>query len=519
MKDRPQERGPAATTPPETPGGARVVTGIAGLDVLLCGGLLRGGIYMVMGLPGTGKTTLGNQLCFARVAGGGRAAYVTLLAESHARMLANLQPFRFFDHAPIGDALVYVGGYIPLRERGLPGLLDLLRRIVRDERLDLLVLDGFATAHAMAETPTALKEFLAELQVLAAMTDCTTVLLANLTSDDARGPEHSMVDGLIELTLQRDRLYTLREVEVLKFRGSDHLLGRHDLEITLGGLVVRPRIEELASRYIAPAGRSLRRLTSGVEGLDAMLGGGYLSGTTTLLLGFSGSGKTMLGAHFLDAGAARGERGLYFGFYESPERLLDGVARVGLGLREHATSGLVDFIWRPSFRYGLDTVADALLENVRRRGVQRLVIDGLDGLRQASPYPERTIRFVTALINTLRTLDVTTLVTEETQKLFGPEVEVRVEGMSALVESIIFLEYLDVGPELRRLLSIIKQRASGYETTLRELNITAQGIELAASSASASKILAHAFGSTRVRRERPSGPRVRKSRARRPREK
>jgi circadian clock protein KaiC len=126
---------------------------------------------------------------------------------------------------------------------------------------------------------------------------------------------------------------------------------------------------------------------------------------------------------------------------------------------------------------------------------------------------------VTALINTLRTLDVTTLVTEETQKLFGPEVEVRVEGMSALVENILFLEYLDVGPELRRLLSIIKQRASGYETTVRELTITERGIVLAASSASASKILAHASSGLKARRDRQSGPRVRKSRTRRTREK
>jgi circadian clock protein KaiC len=110
--------------------------------------------------------------------------------------------------------------------------------------------------------------------------------------------------------------------------------------------------------------------------------------------------------------------------------------------------------------------------------VKRVVIDGLDGIRQTSPYHERTIRFVTALVNILRAMDVTTIFTEETQKLFGPDVEVRVEGMSALVDNILLLEYLDDGTDLRRLMSIVKQRGRGYDPSVRELSITNRGIEL-----------------------------------------
>lgn len=482
----------------------RLATGVHGLDVVLHGGLLRGGIYVIMGRPGTGKTTLGNQLCFTHVARGGRAAYVTLLAESHARMLANLQSMRFFVTEPVGDSLVYLGAYRVLRDRKLPGLLELLRKVIRDEKATLLLIDGLASAHALGESDVALKEFLVELQMLSAMTDCTTVLLTNMTAEQANSPEHSMVDGLIELTLQRNLQRPVRELEVIKFRGSDHLMGRHDLVITDAGVVVHPRTEELMGRYVAPASESRGRLPTGIPALDKMLHGGILSGSTTMLLGFSGSGKTMLASHFLASGAAKGEAGLYFGFYESPDRLLEATDRVGMGLRAQVDAGRVALMWQPPLRYGLDALGERLLADVQARKVKRLVIDGIDGLRQTAAYPERTIRFLTALVNMLRSLDVTTLVTEETMKLFGPEVEVRVSGISALVENIILLEYLDVGSQLRRLLSVVKQRASGFESSVRELRITDHGIELADDHRSAESILGGGADALRSRARRPN---------------
>jgi circadian clock protein KaiC len=129
--------------------------------------------------------------------------------------------------------------------------------------------------------------------------------------------------------------------------------------------------------------------------------------------------------------------------------------------------------------------------------VRRVVIDGIDGFRQGAAYPERTMRFVTALTNELRAQDVTVLVTEETQKLFGPEVEIRIPGLSALVDNIILLEYMDVSSELKRLLSVVKQRGSGHDGNVRELLITDKGVELAPDAVSAREILG---GTTRTAR-------------------
>jgi len=181
----------------------RAPTGVPGLDAVLRGGFVRGGIYLVMGRPGTGKTTLGNQLCFEHVKQGGRAAYMTLLAESHATMLKNLHTMKFFDASVINNGLSYVGAYRALRDEKLRGLLEMVRRVILDEKASLLVIDGISPARALAENDVALKEFVVELQMLSAMTNCTTILLANMTASDANDPEHTMVDGLIELAWNR----------------------------------------------------------------------------------------------------------------------------------------------------------------------------------------------------------------------------------------------------------------------------------------------------------------------------
>lgn len=466
----------------------RILTGIPGLDTVLGGGFVRGAIYLLMGRPGTGKTTLGNQLCFGH-SRHGRAVYVTMLAESHASMLKNLQKMEFFERSVVNRQLFYVGAYKALREHGLRALLDVVRQVIRDHRASLLVVDGISPARAHAQTDVALKEFIVELQTLCSMTDCTALLLANMTSDDANGAEHTMVDGLIELTFERSSKRTNRALEVIKLRGSRHLLGRQELVITDRGCEIHPRVEDLVvERGLEPQALE-ERVPSGIAELDAMLGGGFVAGTTSILLGFTGSGKTTLGLSFLDAAAGKGIPSLYFGFYEPPGRILAAADAIGLGLRDAEERGKFAQIWQPPYDYGLDGLGRRLFDDVQRRGVRRLVIDGLDGFRQAAVDPDRTIRFITALTNELRGRGVTTLVTEETPRPYGPEVATRVEGTSALADAIVLLEYLTVGTDLRRLISVIKQRETAHQLSVREFALTNRGLRVDATSDGADALL------------------------------
>jgi circadian clock protein KaiC len=481
-------------------------TGVVGLDRVLRGGLVRGATYLIMGRPGTGKTTLGNQLCFARVAQGDRAAYVTLLAESHGSMLRNLQTMRFFDPGVVNKGLSYVGAYRALRDRKLRGLLEIISRVMKDEKCSLLVIDGAAPARMHADTEVALKEFVVELQALSSLLNCTTVLLANMTSDEVSGAEHTMVDGLIELAFDRARRRTLRTLEVVKFRGSEHLLGRHELTVSAAGVEVHPRLEEVLDGSRRPAAASVSRTALGIAGLDSMLQGGLATGTTAVVLGYAGSGKTTLGMHFLDTGANAGEPGLLFGFYESPDRLLRAADGIGLGLRAAAAKGLFSHVWQPPYEFGLDILAERLFAELEQRQAQRVVIDSLDGFRQASSDPERTIRFMTALLNELRARGVTVLLTDETLKPSGPEMEMRVQGMSALVENLLLLEYVMVSTRLRRLVAVIKQRGSQQASFTREFDLTSKGIVVAADAKSAEELISRAEELHSRRSRKPSPP-------------
>ncbi len=456
----------------------RIPSGVIGLDAVLDGGFLQGGTYIVAGMPGTGKTILGNQICFHHVAQGGRVVYVTLLAETHGRMLAHLRGMAFFSEEPLASALHYVSAYRVLTQEGLKGLLELLRQLIRDHRASMLVLDGLVSASASAPNELAFKEFVHELNTLVSVIGCTTFLLTNGHTPEDVHPEHTMVDGLIELTDELIGVRAVRELIVRKFRGSAHLRGRHVFQITQQGITVYPRSEAMLSDPVAVPGEYTSRIPVGISDLDEMLRGGLQRGSATLLMGPSGSGKTLMGLQFLAQGAKLGEPGLYFGFYESPPRLVGKGQAVGLDLSGAVRGGLLEMLWQPPVELVLDALAVKILAAIKRRGIQRLLIDGLVGFKESTVHTERINRFFAAFTNELRALDVTTVFTEETRVLFGPEVETPVKGLSALVENHLFLRQVEWKGVLRRVLVILKTRESGHDPSLRELIIEDGGLKL-----------------------------------------
>ena len=456
----------------------RMPTGVPGLDVILRGGLLRGGIYILMGPPGVGKTTLGANVCFHQAKSGGGAVYLTLLAETSSRMVLHLQGLAFFDPAPIGTKVQFVSGYRTLASEGLAGLLTLLRRVVRDSRATLLVVDGLATVEAFAESGLAFKRFIHELRSQLEMLGCTTLLLTE-SGGDLR-PADPIVDGVIELSYRAAQQRLVRELTVRKFRGSSHVEGVHTFAIGEAGLIVHPRTEALLNAPPPEAKEKRQRLGFGVPGLDAMLRGGLLSGSTTVVLGAPGTGKTLLGLHFVAANARRRQPALHFGFYETPPRLVAKAQGVGLRLGPLVERGAVEILWQAPLEQDLDALADQLLDAIERRRVRRLFLDGLTAFAQATVYPDRLTRFFTALTNELRARDVTTVVAVETRGLFTDEVEPAIEGFSAVVENIVYLRYVEHHSQLQRLISILKARESDHDTTIRQFTIGRRGIEVVA---------------------------------------
>lgn len=453
-------------------------TGIAGLDELLRGGLWKGGIYVVAGFPGSGKTILGNQFCFHHAREGGRAVYVTLLAETHARMLAQVQAMSFFDPSAVGSAIQYLNAFSTTASEGLAGLLDLLRRAVRDHRADLLVLDGMMTAALLSPSKVDYKKFINELQTWAGVIGCTVVFLNSGESDAQRAPEHTMVDGVVELRTVTPDMRSIRQLRIAKFRGSAFTEGNHHYLIAGDGLRVYPRLEAHSRPGPASSRQPSGGLSSvGIPAVDEMLGGGLREGSMTLVFGSSGSGKTTLGLQFVAAGRRLGERALHFGFYESPADVRSKGDGFGLDFSGMIERGELDVVWRSPAEGILDVLAADLLEHIRRRGVRRLFIDGLVGFKEAA-YLERLPGFFSTLSHVLAAAGVTTLITEETRELFIQEVAVPTSGVSAIFQNIVFLRQVERGGELLRLITVVKTRDTKHERTLRRFEIRGDGIQV-----------------------------------------
>ncbi|QDM17577.1 RAD55 family ATPase [Tardiphaga sp. vice278] len=223
----------------------RFATGVPGLDTILGGGVFDGGIYIIQGAPGAGKTILGNQICFAQAAMGRNALYITLLAESHARMIGHMRRLKFFDEAAIPDRMSYVGAFKTLDDDGLRGLLDVVRREVRTRKASIVVLDGLITVHEKAGSDLELKKFIHELQTQASFSNCTMFLLTSAFDANTHPPEHTMVDGLIELRSSLHGRRAERSLQVHKLRGSWFMGGKHSYRITENGHAIYPRVEAL----------------------------------------------------------------------------------------------------------------------------------------------------------------------------------------------------------------------------------------------------------------------------------
>jgi len=473
--------------PDPTAAPTRVETGILGLDTVLLGGLLSGGTYLLMGGPGTGKTVLSNQLCSHRAGLGEHAVYVSVLTESHTRMLTNLRSLSFFEPDFIGSRISYVSGFSVLESEGPDGLRKMLLPIIRKQRARVLVVDSIASVLEYAESRTAARKFLRDLGTMCSLAGCVALMLTPLTKEKAL-VELALADGILRLRRHHRGLRDVRTLEVVKSRGSGHLEGRHIFTITSGGVRVHPRTEILLKTDDSThePDEFPERVPFGA-GLDQLLGEGILAGSTTALLGPPGSGKTLFGVQFLSTGVERREKGLLFGFYEPPTRLITKSEGVGIPLGKYVERGDIHLLWQPSAEHSLDALAERMLAAIYQTKAKRLFIDGLDGLKSGSYFQERFSLFFSAITNRLRMLGVTAVVSEELE-LFSYHPERTGIILSASCDNIIHARYKDVGPRSYRLVSVVKARDGYHDASMREFFITGSGISVAEDSSSAEAI-------------------------------
>ncbi|MCJ8520675.1 circadian clock protein KaiC [Pseudorhizobium tarimense] len=454
----------------------RIISGIEGLDQILGGGFVEGASYIVQGQPGAGKTILANQVAFSNVREGRKVLYITLLAETHDRLFQVLGTLDFFDRSQLGVTISYVSVFQTLRDDGLSAVVELVRKEIARQGATLLVFDGLLNARDRADSPLDVKTFVAEIQSQAAFVGCSVLFLTSTRfADDS--PEHTMVDGVIELHEEVPGVRSVRRLQVKKSRGSAALGGVHQFEITSSGLTAYPRLEAALRSPSVQDGPSSAAVASGVGGLDDLLGGGLPASSVTLVFGPSGAGKTAIGLSFL-AKASKDEPALHFGFYETPARLRAKARALGVDIDSPIEAGDLEFIWEPMTENLLDKLGHQLLQAVRRRKVKRLFLDGLGGFQRAAVHQPRMTEYFSALTNELRALEVTTIATWELRDLFGPTLTAPGSELSSLIDNLVMLRHIETRSRYKKALSVLKVRDSAFDPAIYEVSFGNTGIRI-----------------------------------------
>jgi circadian clock protein KaiC len=454
----------------------RLESGIKGFDALLKGGLVAGASYIIQGRPGSGKTILANQLAFNHVQSEGRVLFATLLAEPHDRLFHFLSTLSFFDRSAVGQRIQFVSAFDTLENDGLDEVVKLLRREITRQKSSLLILDGLLNARSKAETALDTKRFISELQGHAAFAGCTVLLLTSSRLDDG-SPEHTMVDGVIEMGEESVGARTVRRIKMRKTRGSGAIPGAHEFEINEHGISIYPRLESMLRRIDVLLDRPHTTLSSGMESLDAFIGGGLVRSSVTLVMGPSGAGKTSLGIEFLSQCCAE-EPGLYFGFHESPQRARAKARSLGQDFAALEVQGWLQVVWNAASAGLIDRVCYELLDLIERQQIKRLFIDSLNALSRTAADQARVLNVVESLLGELRARGVTVMAAWETQRLFDAHVSVPAPDIAGAVDNLLMVQFVEHRNELQRLLSILKIRDSAYDPSPLEVVMSNTGITM-----------------------------------------
>jgi circadian clock protein KaiC len=454
----------------------RLESGIRGFDALLKGGLVAGASYIVQGKPGSGKTILANQLGFNHVRHNGRVLFATLLAEPHDRLFHFLSTLSFFDRSAVGQSIQFVSAFDTLENDGLDEVVKLLRREITRQQTSLLILDGLLNARSRAETPLDTKQFISELQGHAAFAGCTVMFLTSSQLDDG-SPEHTMVDGVIEMGEEIVGSRTVRRIKMRKTRGSGAIPGAHEFEINDQGVSIYPRLESMLIRADLPLDAPHILVSSGIDALDAHIGGGLVRTSVTLIMGPSGAGKTSLGLQFLGRCSAE-EPGLYFGFHESPQRAKAKARSLGRDFASLEAAGAVHIDWNPASAGLIDRLCYELLERVERQQVKRVFIDSINALSRTAADPSRVLDVLETLLGELRARGVTVMAAWEAHRLIDNRAGVLMPDISGVVDNLLLVQFVQHRTELQRQVSILKIRDNAYDPSPLEVVMSRAGITM-----------------------------------------
>ncbi|MFD1586087.1 ATPase domain-containing protein [Halorientalis brevis] len=455
----------------------RVSSGVPGLDGVLRGGFVKGRNYLVRGAPGTGKSILGFH--FLTAGGDDETSLLINLEESSDDVRKNAATLGFdlgdvemLDLSPESDFFVADQSYemfSPSEVEQRPVTEEIIDR-VDDVQPDRVFVDPLTQLRYLAPD-----EYQFRKQVLAFMRylkerGATVLYTTQQTPSSSDVDLQFLSDGILELDNDDGR----RTISVPKFRGSDRQKGTHSLRVDGDGLEVFPELVPEAHSQEFES----EQISSGVPGLDTLLGGGIERGTVTVISGPTGVGKTTTGSLFAEQTATRDERSVIYLFEESESTFTHRTESIGISINEMTESASLAIEEVEPLTQSPEAFAKMVREEVEQRDTEVVMIDGVKGYTLSIQGEETALRRkLHALCRYLKNMGVTVILVDEIDEITG-DFQVTNAGISYLADNILFLQYLEVQGELRKTTGVLKKRVSSFEHTLREFEITDDGVHV-----------------------------------------
>ena len=466
---------------PRTASSDRALTGIAGLDAILAGGLPRNHLYLIDGEPGTGKTTLALQFLLEGTRRGEKGLYVTLsessselqgVAESHGWDLAGIELFELIaDGAPAEEYTIFHPAEVELQET-VGEVLTAVERVNPTR----IVFDSLSEMRLLAREPLRFRRQILALKQFFAGRECTVLLLDDRSAPEGDVQLHSLAHGVISLEhLAMEYGAERRRMQVTKLRGVRFRGGYHDFRICTGGIEVYPRVRSTQS----DAAPIVESVTSNSTTLDALLGGGIATGTSTLIVGAAGTGKTVLTLQYLHASVERGERVRLFMFDERMHTFLTRAEGLGIDLSAAMADGRFSLVQIEPTSMSPGEFASEVVKAVERDHVAMIAIDSVNGYLNAMPAEQLLGVQLHELLSYLANHGVTSILTLVQRGVFGGPIQEEAD-VSYLADTVVLLRYFEYQGAVRGAISVVKKRSGSHEHTIRECRVGPGGLEVGA---------------------------------------
>jgi len=454
----------------------RLTSGVSKLDDILGGGWPEYSFNLIVGEPGSGKTTLAHQFMFANASTNRPAVYFTVLGEPTIKMLRYQQQFTFFDMARVNDVIHFANLTDQALTNDLGKVLDAIVAKVEELAPRIVIIDSFRTLGSTPAGPMELQEFVQRLATKLTSWQATTFLLGEYPERELhQHPAYTVADGLMTLTQRVSRNSMVRQLQVIKMRGNSPQPGLHTVRISKDGVQAFPRMLKPIEETQHEMSREL--ISTGIRGLDDMLGGGTLRGNAMLVAGPVGSGKTTAAVQFLAEGAKQKEPGVLVIFEETTPKYLGQAKTLGFDLDGMIEQRLLEVVYVRPLDLSVDETLYAIQSAVDRIQARRVVLDSISGLEAAlaPAFKDDFLESLYRLLGALTGVGVTILLTVEVLEPYN-EMRFSPHTISFLTHDIVLQRYYEFEGELRTFMTVIKTRARQHSHELRPYEVTSRGI-------------------------------------------